>query len=214
VRKSGFNSNFLPAHQTISILKSDMSLHVQHSSLPYYDPPLTDEEQDLVDELINPLLPKTTKEHPFVASLPSPPPPSPFWSQEYERLSRNEPLNAINTEQYQTPTDTKANLIAAEYLTNRTDNLALLEAYGSNSWLIGNSTQEQSLGILETVLAQLKEEGTEVNRERKRQNLELGGKIDELGQRWRKALRGVIEVEIACAGLQEEIRELEGQSQG
>ena len=191
-----------------------MSLHVQHSSLPYYDPPLTDEEQDLIDELITPLISHTTKEHPFVASLPKPPTPTPFWSTEYQRLARNKPLNAINTQQYRSPSDVKANLIAAEYLTNRTDNLAILETYGSNSWLIGNAIQEHSLGLLETELAQLKEEGVRINRERKRENLELGGEIDKLGQRWRKALRGIMEVEIACAGLEEEVRELERQSTG
>jgi pre-mRNA-splicing factor SPF27 len=94
-------------------------------------------------------------------------------------------------------------------LTNRSDNLALLEAYGSNSWLIGNSNQENALGILEEELARIKEEGVQVNRERKGQNLELGAQIDKLDQRWRKALRGVVEVEIACAGLEDEIRELE-----
>jgi pre-mRNA-splicing factor SPF27 len=188
-----------------------MSLHVQHSSLPYYDPPLTDEEQDIIDDLINPLLSKTTKEHPFVASLPKPPTPTSFWSTEYERLSQNKPLDAINTQQYQSPFDVKSNLIAAEYLTNRTDNLALLETYGSNSWLIGNAIQEHSLGLLEKELAELKEEGVRINRERKRENLELGGEIEKFGQRWRKALRGIMEVEIACAGLEEEIKELEGQ---
>lgn len=99
--------------------------------------------------------------------------------------------------------------MAAEYLTNRSDNLALLETYGSNSWLIGNSIEENALGILEQELARIKEEGVQVNRERKGQNLELGGQIDKLAQRWRKALRGVVEVEIACASLEEEIRELE-----
>ena len=131
---------------------------------------------------------------------------------EYERISQNKPLNTINTSQYQTPSDVKANLIAAEYLTNRTDNLALLETYGSNSWLIGNAIQEHSLGLLEMELAQLKEEATRINRERKRQNLELGGEIDKLGQRWRKALRGIVEVEIACAGLEDEVSQLQRQA--
>lgn len=106
----------------------------------------------------------------------------------------------------------RANLVAAEYLASRSDNLALLETYGSNSWLISNAIQEHSLGLLETELAQLKEEGVRINRERKRLNLESGGEIDKLGQRWRKALRGIVEVEIACVGLEEEVRRLEGQS--
>ena len=99
--------------------------------------------------------------------------------------------------------------MAAEYLAARTDNLALLETYGRNAWLIGNAAEESALGVLEGELAGLKEEGTRVNRERKRGNLEVGGEIEKLEGRWRKALRGIVEVEIACVGLEEEIKGLE-----
>lgn len=58
-------------------------------------------------------------------------------------------------------------------------------------------------------MAAVKEEGTRVNRERKRQNLEVGGELDKLQGRWRKALRGMVEVEIANAALEEEVRELQ-----
>ena len=96
-------------------------------------------------------------------------------------------------------------------MASRTDNLALLETYGSNAWLIGNAEQEAALGVLEGELARLKEEGVRINRERKRSNLDLGGAIEKLEQRWRKTLRGIVEVEIACAGLEEEIRQMQGQ---
>jgi pre-mRNA-splicing factor SPF27 len=172
---------------------------------------VTDEQQDLIEELTNPLVPNTTKEHPHVASLPQPPAPSAFWAAEYERISKNIPLDAIDAQRYQISSDAKANLVSAEYTTSRADNLALLETYGSNSWLIGNAIQEHSLGLLETELAQLKEEGIKVNRERKQQNLALGGQLDDLERRWRKALRGVVEVEIANAALELEVKELEGQ---
>jgi pre-mRNA-splicing factor SPF27 len=190
-----------------------MSLHVQHASLPYYDPALTDEQQDSIDSLLDPLLPQTSKLHPFVTSLPSPPEPSPFWSAEYSRLARNKPLNAINLNSYQLSNDTKTNLVASEFFVNRSDNLALLETYGSNAWLIGNAIQEHSLGVLESELARLKEEGVGVNRERKRENLEFGGEIGKLEGRWRKALRGVVEVEIGCALLEEEVHQLRAQSE-
>lgn len=100
--------------------------------------------------------------------------------------------------------------MAAEYLSLRTDNLALLETYGSNAWLIGNAGEETALGVLEEELGRLKEEATRVNRERKGQNLEVGGEVGKLEGRWRKALRGVVEVEIACAAMEEEIRQLQG----
>jgi len=163
-----------------------------------------------VDELIDAEVLQTSEEHPFLANLPKPSEPPPLWAAEYERIAQGKPLTGIDPQRYQiSTTDVKANLAAAEYLTNRADNLALLEAYGSNSWLIGNSIQENALGILEGELSRLKEEGVIVNRERKGQNLELGAQIDKLDQRWRKALRGVVEVEIACASLEEEIRELQ-----
>jgi pre-mRNA-splicing factor SPF27 len=99
--------------------------------------------------------------------------------------------------------------VAKEFLTNRTDNLALLEKYGGNAWLVGNAVQEHSLGILEKELAAVKEQGTQVNRERKAQNLKLGAELDSFQRRWRRALRGIVEVEIANALLEEEVRELE-----
>ena len=58
-------------------------------------------------------------------------------------------------------------------------------------------------------LARLKEEGIQINRERKREQLELGEQIDKLEARRRKALRGILEVEIANVQLEEEIRQLE-----
>jgi pre-mRNA-splicing factor SPF27 len=63
--------------------------------------------------------------------------------------------------------------------------------------------------VLESDLARIKEEGVQVNRERKRENLKVGGEIGKLEGRWRKSLRGIVEVEIACVGLEEEIRELQ-----
>ena len=75
--------------------------------------------------------------------------------------------------------------------------------------MIGNAGQENALGVLETELARLKEEGVQINRERKREQVELGGQIDRLEQRRRKALRGILEVEIANAQLEQEIQDLE-----
>jgi pre-mRNA-splicing factor SPF27 len=89
--------------------------------------------------------------------------------------------------------------------------LALLEQYGNNSWLIGNAVEEHSLGVLERELEKLKEEGVQVNRERKRQNLEIGGELDSLERRWKKALRGSVDVDIGCALLEQEIEELRRQ---
>jgi pre-mRNA-splicing factor SPF27 len=171
-----------------------------------YDAALTDEQQDQIDELLNPLIPATDKEHPFVASLSRIPEPPSFWAAEYERISQNKPLTGIDLERYQLSNDVKANLVAAEYLASRTDNLALLETYGTNAWLIGNAIQSHALGVLEQELAELKEEAVRVNRERKHAHLEVGGQIDKLNQRWRKAIRGIVEVEIACAGLEDEIQ--------
>ena len=67
--------------------------------------------------------------------------------------------------------------------------------------------------MLEGELARLKEEGVLVNRDRKRENLEVGAEIGKLEGRWRKALRGIVEVEIAIVGLQEEIEQLQRQQQ-
>lgn len=117
----------------------------------------------------------------------------------------------INLSKYElSSTDKQANIVAVEHLNNRADNLALLEQYGSNAWLIGNAVQENFLGILERELERLKEEGTNVNRQRKGQNLEVGAEISSLERRWKNALRGSVEVEIENALLELEIKKLEG----
>lgn len=207
------NITRISARQLISVVsdnstKMSLSTQVHHASYPYYDPALTDEQQDQIDDLLAPLIPTTTKEHPSLASLPVPPPPSAFWQQEYDRISQNKPLQGIDISKYHLSSDIKPNLVSTEYLWSRTDNLELLERYGSNAWLIGNAIQENALGVLEQELARLKEEGVQVNRERKGEQLELGGQIDKLEQRRRKALRGILEVEIAKVQLEQEIREL------
>ena len=199
----------LSSSELLADLTMSLSTHVHHASYPYYDPPLTDEQQDQIDDLLAPFIPKTTKEHPSLSALPLPASPSPFWQLEYDRISQNRPLNAINPSKDQLSADLKSNLVSTEYLWSRTDNLELLERYGSNAWLIGNAIQENALGVLEMELARLKEEGIQINRERKREQLELGEQIDKLEARRRKALRGILEVEIANAQLEEEIRQLE-----
>jgi pre-mRNA-splicing factor SPF27 len=174
---------------------------------------LTDEEQDQIDDLLTPEIRRTSEPHEYVDTLPPPPSSTPFWSQEYARLEQSIPLNAITTTAYAQPSSSIQALVAKEFLTNRTDNLALLEKYGGNAWLVGNAAQEHSLGLLEKELAEAKEEATRINRERKAQNLEAGAQLDSLQGRWRKALRGIMEVEIANALLEEEVRELESKTQ-
>src|SRR5205085_2665798 len=109
----------------ISVQRTDLTMslstHVHHASYPYYDPPLTDEQQDQIDDLLAPLLPNTTKEHPSLSALPLPASRSPFWQLEYDRISQNRPLNAVDPSKYQLSADLKSNLVSTEYLWSRTD---------------------------------------------------------------------------------------------
>lgn len=60
----------------------------------------------------------------------------------------------------------------------------------------------------ERELEALKKEGEEVNRGRKVAQMEAGAKLEALERRWRKALEGSVQVEVACEELRQEIEAL------
>src|SRR5579862_1189037 len=62
----------LSSSESLADLTMSLSTHVHHASYPYYDPPLTDEQQDQIDDLLAPFIPNTTKEHPSLSALPLP----------------------------------------------------------------------------------------------------------------------------------------------
>ncbi|ODQ50325.1 hypothetical protein SAICODRAFT_21810 [Saitoella complicata NRRL Y-17804] len=195
-----------------------------YDSLPYADPPLdlTPAQSLIATELGK--IPTTA--HPLLP--PSEPwsPSSPLMQQELDRVARKEPLNAIDLSKYSAPTMPGPNAsinewksalhqayIAATALSLRSTDLSLLKSYGQNAWLIHLEQLSSLLLAHERQLETLREEVKAVNVERKRRQVEAKGLIEELEGRWRRLVRGVVEVEVAGVVLEGEVEELRRKKQ-
>jgi pre-mRNA-splicing factor SPF27 len=93
------------------------------------------------------------------------------------------------------------------YLVGRTTNLALLEKYGKNAWLIGNAQLEDVLRGLEMELGERKAEVDGVVIERKNAQEAVGGEVKGLEEAWKRGVGRVLETEVAAEGVRREILE-------
>ncbi|KIW02641.1 uncharacterized protein PV09_06081 [Verruconis gallopava] len=91
------------------------------------------------------------------------------------------------------------------YLDGRLVNLNLLETYGKNAWLIGNSQLEEEVRSLDRELAEMKRQVEEVEEQRRRKQEAVKGEMEGLEESWRRGVRGIVEVELATEGLKQEI---------
>ena len=95
----------------------------------------------------------------------------------------------------------------AEYLRQRLQALELLEGFGKNAWLVGNSQLEGVVGGVERELVGVRGEVEGVNRER-REGQEGGRGGLEGGEReWRGGVGGVVRAGVAVRGVEGEVRE-------
>jgi pre-mRNA-splicing factor SPF27 len=196
-----------------------------HDSLPYIDTEPTPEQrsaaQTLIDLELRPT--PTSPDHPRLPRLP----PSTFSSlilAEHDRIASKTPLKAIDTKRYEEldapEIDTKdaASLAAwneslrkaytsQTYLSSRLTNLALLESYGKNSWLISNSQLEDVLRGLEKELATAKSDIDDVVIARKTAQEAVGPEIKGLEEGWKKSIGRILEVEVAGEAVRREILE-------
>jgi pre-mRNA-splicing factor SPF27 len=199
-----------------------------HDSLPYIDTEPTPSERASALALIaSELGTQPTDDHP---SLPPLPPQhfSPLLESELLRISNKEPLKAIDLTRYEAvePPSTSpdsderspSTLLAwrealqkaytsQSYLVGRTTNLALLEKYGKNAWLMGNAQLEDLLRSLERELAERKTEIDGVVLERKGAQEAVGGEVKGLEETWKRGVGRVLETEVAAEGVRKEILE-------
>ncbi|GAM85811.1 hypothetical protein ANO11243_038190 [Dothideomycetidae sp. 11243] len=91
------------------------------------------------------------------------------------------------------------------HLATRATNLALLETYGRNAWLVGNAAQEDVLRDLERDVAAARAEAEQVELER-REMLDRGGaEVLELERGWREGVGRLIEVQVAVEKVKRDI---------
>lgn len=96
---------------------------------------------------------------------------------------------------------------SAEYLRGRETNLALLETYGKNAWLVGNNQLEALLKGLEVEIEAARIELENVERERRDAQAGVQGEFEGLERGWREGVGRLIEVLAAAEGVRGEILE-------
>ena len=94
-----------------------------------------------------------------------------------------------------------------EYLRGREINLGLLETYGKNAWLIGNSQLEDILRSLEMEVEAVKVELEAVEQDRKRAQDNVADEMKSLEETWRKGVGRMIETQAAAEALRLQILE-------
>jgi pre-mRNA-splicing factor SPF27 len=198
-----------------------------HESLPYIDLEPTAVERASALALINAELPASTSSHPSLPPLVN----SHFsaiMEQEITRVESKQPLQAIDLSRYEalelpptTPNSDEKSLdtlalrqealskayTSHTYLTGRRTNLALLEQFGKNAWLIGNSQLEDVLRSLERGLVDRKQEIDMVVVERKNRQEGVSGEIEMLEENWKRGVGKVLEIEVAAEGVRREVLE-------
>ncbi|KAL1592024.1 hypothetical protein SLS60_011616 [Paraconiothyrium brasiliense] len=96
---------------------------------------------------------------------------------------------------------------SSEYVNARLTELGLLEKFGKNAWLIGNSQQEDILKSIEAELADVRKQQEEVEALRRQQQESVHGEIKTLEETWKRGVGRVLETEVAAEGLKQQILE-------
>ncbi|KAK6437084.1 hypothetical protein LTR95_006731 [Oleoguttula sp. CCFEE 5521] len=87
-----------------------------------------------------------------------------------------------------------------EYLRSRETNLALLETYGRNAWLVGNAGLEDLLKGLEKEIEEVRAEVEALEQERRQRQGESEAEVRGLDDAWREGVGKLIEVMAAAEG--------------
>ncbi|KAK3065947.1 hypothetical protein LTR53_017863 [Teratosphaeriaceae sp. CCFEE 6253] len=194
------------------------------TALPFIDPPPPDAAMAAAHSLILADLPAnhTNTLHP---SLPTSRPPhySPLIATAHARLASNtlpDTQQGIDLTRYAapeppapdaSPAERTAALrqacISAEYLHSRETNLALLETFGRNAWLVSNARLEDDLRALEREVEGAKGEVEGTQRARRERQEGARGEVLGLEAGWRGGLGRMMEVLAAGEGVRGEVLE-------
>ncbi|KAJ9611099.1 hypothetical protein H2200_004282 [Cladophialophora chaetospira] len=193
-----------------------------HDSLPYIDPEITEAERDRAKALITRNLPNdhTTTPHPSLAPLPAAN-FSEIFRQEIDRVAAGgSRQQGIDVSRYEAPDEPASEsdeatlrqalrtaYISSTFLSDRHVNLQLLDEFGKNAWLIGNSQTEEILQGLERGLAGLKSETENVNKARKAAQEHSKGELLTLQENWKRGIGKILEIQVASDELRRQILE-------
>ncbi|GMK56241.1 hypothetical protein CspeluHIS016_0300810 [Cutaneotrichosporon spelunceum] len=133
----------------------------------------------------------------------------------------DQPIRAIDPSKYAPPVVPEgagiADLEDAEmrgrvgeaHMAVRNENVGVLQTYGPNAWLVRNYQLSSQAKELEGTLAALKEEVTDVNRQRRAYNEAQGEHLARLENRWNDLVTSTLQLEMACTAMEGEVRGLE-----
>lgn len=94
---------------------------------------------------------------------------------------------------------------SSAHLHTRLQNLALLEQFGKNAWLVGNSQLEEILKALEKELVETREQAELVTQARQYSQEGVQGEIESLNEGWRKGIGRLLEVQVASEQVRSQI---------
>ena len=97
--------------------------------------------------------------------------------------------------------------ISESYLSERTINLGLLEKFGKNSWLIGNSSLEDINARLQSELADVRRQLEEVEGQRQAKQASVNGELTALEDSWREGIERMLATKAAAEKLRLELLE-------
>jgi len=193
-----------------------------HDSLPYIDSDASETDRARINKVIAGELPQDYEStiHPSLRPLPAFR-CSELFQKELDRKAENLAIvGGIDLTRYEAPdmptgemdsetwlSSLRQASVSSSYLTGRLANLSLLEDFGKNAWLIGNSQLEDILRDLEKELAEQKQITENVNKARKA--AQEGSRAELLGleETWKRGVGKVIEVQMATDGVRREIME-------
>ncbi|KAI9715197.1 MAG: hypothetical protein M1828_001023 [Chrysothrix sp. TS-e1954] len=201
-----------------------------HEALPYIDADPSPDQRTEIEALIAASLPSdhATALHPSLADLPEPH-FTPLTQAAHESIAQTgkprAPDTGIDSARYEAPdapADTsdvngwrealRAAYTSQQYLNEREANLGLLEKYGRNAWLIGNSQTEDVLRALERELREARDEVDRVEEARRTGQEAIRPELEGLESTWRQGLGRAIEAEVAGEGLRRQILDRQRQS--
>ena len=128
---------------------------------------------------------------------------------ELERIGCKEPLRAVETSRYEEPElSDDASLDEARkqlqvaytslaYLRGRNEELALLEQYGKNAYLLQNYHLEAELRALEKELVETRETVGDLNRARKSEQESARHELEGLEGDWKKGIGELVRIQVA-----------------
>lgn len=184
------------------------------------DPAISDSQKNAALKLIQREVPKdsTTRLHSSILSLPESR-LTPLLQQEVTRAGSGKPMTGgIDSSRYESfaevSPDTNIELMKAAlrtayanmtYLSERQTNITLLEEYGKNAWLIGNSHTEDMQKRLQVELEATKAEIETINRNRKTAQEDSKGELLGLEETWKQGISRIIETQLATDELRRQL---------